>query len=142
MPQFTAANARENAAKGHESRRRNLIALKQAATGNNTFSQSGPAIAAENAAPGDYTSEQLTRVRKQIERLNGLLDEESDPQRLARLAQAIGTMSERERQLAGRPLPGSLRPTADKRPGLFSRTERTRPAREDQAPNSTPFEQE
>jgi len=61
-----------------------------------------------------YVARELRQVRQQIDRLNGMLDQEADPVRLDRLCSAITRLSERERQLAGRPLPGSLRPTKQK----------------------------
>lgn len=90
----------------------------------------------------EYTSASLPRVRSHLERLNKLLETETDPAKLDRLAAAFGKLSEIERQLAGRPLPGSLRPGTEKRPGgLF-----TRPAPGSALPqtNATPskFEQE
>jgi hypothetical protein len=44
-----------------------------------------------------------------------MLLEELDPSRLDRLAAASARLSEIERQLAGRPGPGQLRPTTPRR---------------------------
>ena len=62
----------------------------------------------------DYTSRRLTRVRGQLDRLDKLMGEETDPQRLDRLASAQYRVSEQERILAGRPLPGSWKPERPK----------------------------
>jgi hypothetical protein len=50
------------------------------------------------------------RVREQLERLDRLASEEDDPKQLKALADATTRLSEQERLLAGRPLPGSRRP--------------------------------
>ncbi len=47
-------------------------------------------------------------MRSQLGRLDGLLAGECDLQRLDRLARALSRLSELERQLSNRPLPGSL----------------------------------
>jgi hypothetical protein len=59
-------------------------------------------------AVGSYVLSRLTRVRKQLDRLDRLMAEEIDPQRLDRLASAQYRLSEQERIMAGRPLPGSI----------------------------------
>ena len=60
----------------------------------------------------DFPSRTLSRVRAQIETLLDDLGKERDPQRIDRLASALGRLNEIERQLAGRPMPGSLKPSA------------------------------
>lgn len=64
--------------------------------------------------PDPYLDKQITRARKQLDRLYSMLAEEMDPQKIDRLASAISRLSEIERQLADRPLPGSKRPSMDK----------------------------
>lgn len=59
-----------------------------------------------------FTSRQLSRVRKQIDLLNDKLESAESAQDIDRLASAIARLSERERQLANRPLPGSYKPIA------------------------------
>ena len=59
-----------------------------------------------------YIAKRLVRVRKQIDLLSAMLEEEQDPNKIDRLASAIAKLSELERQLAGRPLPGSLKPSS------------------------------
>ena len=57
-----------------------------------------------------FRLERLSRVRAQLTRLDKMLNEEFDPQKLDRLASAIARLSEQERLLTGRPMPGSLKP--------------------------------
>ena len=57
---------------------------------------------------------QLATTRAQLKRLHKLTSEELDASKLDRLASATAKFSEIERQLAGRPMPGSLRPTSTK----------------------------
>lgn len=62
-----------------------------------------------------YRLERLTRTRKQLEQLDEQLEGESDPKAVKAIADAIARLSEVERILAGRPLPGSHRPSSPKR---------------------------
>lgn len=57
-----------------------------------------------------FAVRRLTRVRAQLDRLDALMCEESDPKRLKELADASSRVSAQEFALAGRPLPGSRRP--------------------------------
>lgn len=57
-----------------------------------------------------FTTERIARVRRQLRMIDSLIDHERDPQRLDRLASAQLRLSEQERVLSGRPLPGSRRP--------------------------------
>jgi hypothetical protein len=57
-----------------------------------------------------YVNERLSRVRAQLERIDSMMEEELDPQRLDRLASAQARLSAQEFALAGRPQPGSRRP--------------------------------
>jgi hypothetical protein len=57
-----------------------------------------------------YSEKRLMRVRKQLDTIDAMLLGETDPQRMDRLAAASARLCEQERQLAGRPLPGSYRP--------------------------------
>jgi hypothetical protein len=111
MPQFTAATARENAAKSHVVRKLNYAVAKQALKGQPQAAQPTTAMAAQTAAADDYSLRTLARVRDQIDQLADMMKKETDPARLDRLAAAFAKLSEVERQLAGRPLPGSYRPS-------------------------------
>jgi hypothetical protein len=62
----------------------------------------------------DFTTRRLTRVREQLERLDRMAAEEDDPKRIKELADATTRLSEQERILDGRPMPGSRRPPTDK----------------------------
>lgn len=98
---ITRETAREYARKANEAKR-----AKQAALLANP-----PAPASDPAKPDPYLSAKLGRVRKQIEAVDKLIESASDPQAVDRFAAALARLYEIERQLAGRPLPGSLRPT-------------------------------
>lgn len=108
MAVITPETARIFAQKAHEARR----AAKRAAE--------------EAAIPEDYTEARLARVRAQLD----LVDEQieaaangKDAKRLKDLCDAQARLAEQERVLAGRPLPGSHRPSAPPRkrpaPGSF-----------------------
>lgn len=64
----------------------------------------------------DYVGGRLARVRVQLDRVDELMMTETDPQKLDRLASAQARLSEQERILDGRALPGSLRPREKKEP--------------------------
>jgi hypothetical protein len=46
----------------------------------------------------------------QLDRIDGMIEKETDPMKLDRLASAQARLAEQERLLAGRPMPGSFRP--------------------------------
>ena len=106
-PYFTKENAREFAARGLQKRRENAEKRRQA-------------IEAEERAKivvtDCYISDTLLHVREQIKRLGGMIAKEKDAQCLDRLASAYAKLSDQERILSGRPMPGSLRPKAPKEP--------------------------
>ncbi len=65
----------------------------------------------------DATSYQRTTllcVREQLKRLAVMMAKETEAQKLDRLASAYAKLSEQERILDGRPLPGSRRPRPEK----------------------------
>lgn len=107
---WTPDEARAAALKGHEARRMRLI--ESTATSKSVQEQQP-----ENKPPDDYLLRRLARVRHQLDLIDEAIRTElkSDTpngQRLNWLCSAQERLSEQERQLAGRPLPGSLRPTA------------------------------
>jgi hypothetical protein len=109
MALFNSQNAAEMAARSHEARRQRVLM---------------PAIYL-NPQPqhaGDYVASRLVRVREQLNRLDSIMAKETDPQRLDRLASAQSKLSEQERILDGRPLPGQRRPPPD----VFKRREMPR----------------
>ncbi|HWN97491.1 MAG TPA: hypothetical protein VNT99_20850 [Methylomirabilota bacterium] len=103
---FTTANAKEmsargNAAKAFAKKAREVLLAK----------------ANEIAAmlPDEICkSQRLARVRKQLEKIDDMIEKERDPQKLDRLASVQARLSVQEFALAGRPMPGSRRPGRDK----------------------------
>lgn len=113
MPVFTAATARKAALRSVEARRmqaarreaRALMAPDLAAP----LDTAGP-VPPPPANGTSYAERRLHCVRLQLARVDAMLMTEQDPQRLDRLASAQLRLSEQERVLAGRPLPGQRRP--------------------------------
>jgi hypothetical protein len=106
---FNSIRARIAAEKAHEARRMNKLAQSQTAA----------AIQAQPLILDDYQLRRLTRVRQQLDMLDAairaeLAKPEPDGQRLNWLCAAQERLSEQERELAGRPKTGSLRPTVTK----------------------------
>jgi hypothetical protein len=107
-PFFTAENARQYAALSAEVRRAKAL--------------SAPADHEQSAdAQADgFTTRRLARVRIQLGMLDEAIEAEArkrqpDGQKIDRLAAAQFRLSEQERVLAGRPLPGSRRPGREPR---------------------------
>ena len=75
-----------------------------------------PQALVKNEALNDFNATRLLRVREQLTKLDAMIEAEKDAQKLDRLASASAKLSEQERILDGRPLPGSRRPTSDKVP--------------------------
>lgn len=86
MPQFTSENARENAARSHESRRARKLASMEVQISRSQMLQPDPAIASPEAAFGAFALERLNRIKRHLQRLDAMLDLEKDPQCLVRLA--------------------------------------------------------
>jgi hypothetical protein len=99
MARFTAANAREMAA-------RSLAARKAAETERTASRASVSLPAAAPAGTDPFIVARLARVRQQLSRLDAMLEKETDPQKLDRLASPQFRLADQERILAGRPLPG------------------------------------
>lgn len=108
MPQFTAANSRLMAQRAHEARRRNATEREAEPA----RPQPGPQISPQEPALDAFTRLRLERVRKQLEKIDEMIEEETDPARLDRLAAAASRLSEQERRYAGRSLPPTVRATA------------------------------
>ena len=66
-------------------------------------------------APDSFTAARLARIRAQLEMIDSLIESERIPQNLDRLAAASAKLSELERVLSDRPLPGSRRPSNPRR---------------------------
>lgn len=73
-----------------------------------------PQALARNATLDDFNASRLVRVREQLEKLDAMIEKETDAQKLDRLASAQSRLSEQERILDGRPLPGSRRPSSER----------------------------
>lgn len=93
---WTAEQAREMSRKGAEASRQIRLLT--------------PAFNRER--PERYTARRLGRVRRQLDRIDRMMTEENDPARLDRLASAQARLSVQEFALAGRPMPGMLRPSS------------------------------
>ena len=109
MPLFTSANAREMARRGNVARWSRPVA--------EPVQRAMPASPASVAGPvaDEYQQRRLARVRRQLDDNDAHVDAElakrqPDARRLKELVDAQIRLSEQERLLAGRPMPGSLRP--------------------------------
>lgn len=109
---FTPEQAAENQVKAVIARNRNREARE------------AERLAALKAAMGhtvsQYQGKRLERVRAQLDLLDQRIEEQvsrkvPDGQTLNWLASAQARLSEQERQLCGRPMPGSLKPTTARR---------------------------
>ena len=107
MPPFTAETARKFALLSHAETSARF--LPKSETLSNAINPQTNAIPAQPEA--NFTSRRLTRVREQLERLDRMAAKEDDPKRIKELADATTRLSEQERILDGRPMPGSRRPT-------------------------------
>ena len=118
---FSPENAREMAFKALEARRKNKEARKLQAEQdklNQEIMLSKPLNLLDNADKA-FIDKRIVRVRKQISKLDEMIDDCVDPKQIDQLASALTRLSELERVLSGRPLPGSRKPAAE-RPGRRS----------------------
>jgi hypothetical protein len=81
------------------------------------IAQAGEKAAEPVAQPGQgvensYASQQVVILREQLARLHDQLRACDEPADILRLATAVAKLGEYEAQLAGRPSPGSMRPSA------------------------------
>lgn len=117
---ITKKNARIYAYRSHAARRQRLeklqgevLELKDAPV-KKVIQALHETVIAENEAPiNGYMGKRLACVRTQLERLNAMILVEEDPAKLDKLASATFKLSEMERIIAGRPLPGSRRPSKE-----------------------------
>jgi hypothetical protein len=111
MARFTAANARENAAKSHAARQQRR---PNGDLAGETFRQT-PQVGPHEAA-GDYVSRRLARVRAQLDLVDSAIEKAigGDSKRLKELTEAQSRLEEQERRLSGRPLPGSRKPAPER----------------------------
>lgn len=74
-----------------------------------------PPIGVQTTSTVDrYATEEVIYARAEIKRLQELAAKLTEPADIERMARAINQWGERERILAGRPLPGSHRPAASR----------------------------
>lgn len=112
--QFSKANAREKQAKSRETLRKRL-ANERAASNNQPLPAVKDAKQIELPARANgksYVRIRLIRVRKQLDRLDALIASETDPAKLDKLASAQLKSAQQERELSGRPAPGTLKPSS------------------------------
>ena len=103
---FTSENAAMYARKSH---------ALDSARNQKPVADPSQALAVQSVEPAQvFVEKRLTRVREQLERLDDLVKTEKDAKMLKALADATTRLSEQERILAGRPLPGSRRPREDR----------------------------
>jgi hypothetical protein len=130
MPRFTRETAAIASIKGNASRwSRPRVSQAPAAI---------PEIVPELA--NDFALRRLNRVREQLDKLDALASGEKDTKRLKELADATTRLSEQERILAGRPLPGSRRPKEGREPRSAGWIE-LQPALPGQLPATSPVTQ-
>ncbi len=60
----------------------------------------------------DFASQRLVRVRQEILRQDEMQKASKDPDEIEKLSRSLKALSEQERILAGRPMPGSLKPSS------------------------------
>ena len=117
MP-ITAETARECQAKAVQKRQQNVQNLKVACANLPQLHAIAIAVASRSTTVSGepFLLERLARVRVQLDLLDKRITEQMlkphpDGQLLNWLCQAQARLAEQQRQLAGWPLPGSLRPT-------------------------------
>jgi hypothetical protein len=104
---FTPANAKQFASKGGHARHQAYLKEREILR-----SLTATAMALPRLEPDDaFRQRRLERVRQQLNRLDEMAAKEKNPLTLDRLYSAIAKLAEQERILAGRPLPGSHRPS-------------------------------
>ena len=122
MALFTSEMAKAYRVKSLASFRRNRILEKQRAEREAKAAflppppplQLPPHPLVAPSQPNDFCEKRIARVRKQLEKIDAMISQELDPQKLDRLASAQSRVSEQERILSGRPLPGSRRPIKER----------------------------
>lgn len=96
------ANASELGAMGAKKRWEAFRAEKIAA-------ETARLLPATEATIDRFTQDRLLRVRKQLEKIDRMLEEELDPAKIDRLASAASRLEEQERRLSNRSLPPTLK---------------------------------
>ena len=113
-PFINQDNAKMLAERSHIARRQNALALSIPA----------PTLQQAKQIADEYTARRISVTRKQIRLLDEQLASCRIPKDLKAIADAIYRLSDLERQLSGRPLPGTLKPErAMKRAVVWSEPE-------------------
>lgn len=107
---IVSSNARALAALAHQSRReRKLAAIAKLEAKERQFGT------LQEPAKDPFLIQQRDACRARLRELQDQMKAETDASKKDRLAAAYAKLAESERQFDGRPLPGSLRPAAEKR---------------------------
>ena len=120
---INASNASELGRKGNAIRWEKWRQAKAAAKSLITPVDTLNAIAEFHAE--DFAGKTMKRIRKQIALVQDQMDnflETGETKPLKELSDCLARLAEIERQLAGRPLPGSLRPKSEKSKRIPSAT--------------------
>lgn len=112
MPRFTAQTARKAAIAGN-------LARWHSPKPKTPPTPAIPAILPRSESaiaetPNSYALSRLQRVRAQLDRLDALMDEETDPARFRQLADASARLDAQEANLSGRPKSGTMKPSSGK----------------------------
>jgi cell pole-organizing protein PopZ len=122
MPLWDSATARQMQAKSADARRRNAATKRATEPPQEPGAVASPAATPPATGPDQFNARALARVRAQMERVLDATDAllarndaqgqpvAPDPKALDQYASALSRLREVARQLAGEPLPGSLRP--------------------------------
>ncbi len=105
IPFINQDNARELASKSHVARRNNQLAASLPA----------PDLQEVKQIADDYTARRIAVTRKQIRQMDSQLESCVEPRDFKAICDALARLHEIERQLSGRPLPGTLKPSQPKR---------------------------
>jgi len=108
---ITTERARELAALSIAKRRENAAKLKEAIAINKGLSAF---VDAQQGESGTFRASVHARIRKQIEMILEMLEEETRPQEVERLSRSLAALMEQDRIMSGIPLPGTLRPANQK----------------------------
>jgi len=111
MARFTIATAKQMSARGNAVRWSRHRMAKAAAANLPATPVTVPEL--------DYAACRLKRVREQLDRIDGMIANETAPQALERLARTLRELSDQEFALSGRPKPGNRRPGPDTRQAVW-----------------------
>jgi hypothetical protein len=126
MSKFTAETARILAARGVAARKANAVKRHERLKHIDAILAHAAKVCEENetlktalrdAQPEQdevYRNKRLSRVRKQLELVDGMIEVETDAAKLDRLASAASRLNEQERQLSNRSLPPTVKAPAGK----------------------------